>query len=167
MGLTAQQVIDLLGLKPHPTCGFVAETFRSQQRIPQPALPAMYEGGRPFGSVLYSMVTRPRRRFACIAFAQTRCITTTSAIRSRCWSCIRTGAAPSKWLAPTWQPERVPSCSSQAAPSTCRGCAREVATRLGTTEWPGVEPPDVELGDRDHLIATHPAFRDEIIDFIK
>ena len=33
------------------------------------------------------------------------------------------------------------------------------------TEWPGVEPPDVELGDRDHLIATHPGFRDEIIDF--
>ena len=24
-----------------------------------------------------------------------------------------------------------------------------------------------ELGDRDHLIATHPGFRDEIIDFTK
>ena len=45
MGLTGQQVIDLLGLKPHPTCVFVAETFRSQQRIPQAALPARYEGG--------------------------------------------------------------------------------------------------------------------------
>ena len=32
---------------------------------------------------------------------------------------------------------------------------------------PEGEPPDVELGDRDHLIATHPGFRDEIIDFTK
>lgn len=61
MGLRAQQVIDLLGLKPHPTCGFVAETFRSQQLIPQAALPAMYEGGRPFASVLYFMVTPEAR----------------------------------------------------------------------------------------------------------
>jgi uncharacterized protein len=38
---------------------------------------------------------------------------------------------------------------------------------LGTTEWPGVEPPDVELEDRDHLIVTHPAFCDEIIDLTK
>ena len=35
------------------------------------------------------------------------------------------------------------------------------------TEWSGVEPLAVELGDRDHLITTHPAFRDEIIDFRK
>jgi uncharacterized protein len=61
VGLRAQQVIDLLGLKPHPTCGFVAETFRSQRLIPQAALPAMYEGGRPFGSVLYFMVTPEAR----------------------------------------------------------------------------------------------------------
>jgi hypothetical protein len=28
---------------------------------------------------------------------------------------------------------------------------------LGTTEWPGVEPSDVETGDRDRLIADYPA----------
>jgi hypothetical protein len=129
MGLTGQQVIDLLGLKPHPTCGFVAETFRSHQRIPQTALPAVYEGGRPFGSVLYFMV-RPRRGFACTASAPIRCITTTSATRSRCCSCTRTGAALSRWSDPTWQPERVRSCSFPAAPSTSLGCVREVVIRF-------------------------------------
>lgn len=36
---------------------------------------------------------------------------------------------------------------------------------LGTTEWPGVEPPDVELGDPDKLIAAFPAFREAILAF--
>ena len=53
----AKQIIEMLGLTPHPTCGFVAETYRSLQHIPQQALPAVYEGSRAFGSVLYFMVT--------------------------------------------------------------------------------------------------------------
>jgi predicted cupin superfamily sugar epimerase len=28
---TAKQIIKMLGLKPHPTFGFVAETYRSKQ----------------------------------------------------------------------------------------------------------------------------------------
>ena len=55
--LTAQRLIELLGLKPHPTCGYVAETYRSRYRIPDEALPTAYAGSRPFGSVLYFMVT--------------------------------------------------------------------------------------------------------------
>jgi predicted cupin superfamily sugar epimerase len=54
---TAKQIVEMLGLKPHPTCGFVAETYRSKQQIPQQALPRTYEGSRPFGSVLYFIVT--------------------------------------------------------------------------------------------------------------
>jgi len=47
----------MLGLAPHPTCGFVAETYRSPLRIPAGALPDAYEGDRPYGSALYFMVT--------------------------------------------------------------------------------------------------------------
>jgi predicted cupin superfamily sugar epimerase len=44
---TAEKIIELLGLKPHPTCGFVAETYRSPQKISQQALPpTMREAGR-------------------------------------------------------------------------------------------------------------------------
>jgi predicted cupin superfamily sugar epimerase len=36
---------------------------------------------------------------------------------------------------------------------------------LGTTGWPGVEPPDVELGDLDKLMKDYPDFREEISSF--
>lgn len=44
-------------LEPHPTCGFVAEIYRSPTKIPAEALPETYEGGeRPYGSALYFLV---------------------------------------------------------------------------------------------------------------
>ena len=46
---TAEEIKALLGLEPHPTCGFVAETYRSSLRIPAGALPKAYEGDRPYG----------------------------------------------------------------------------------------------------------------------
>ena len=55
--LTAERIIALLDLKPHPTCGFVAETYRAQERISDEALPTAYAGSRLFASVLYFMVT--------------------------------------------------------------------------------------------------------------
>jgi hypothetical protein len=162
---TAKQIIEMLGLTPHPTCGFVAETYRSKQQIPQQALPAVYEGIRQFGSVLYFIVT---------AEAQIRL----HRIRSdqmyhhylgdplevlllhpdgsgavqMVGSDLATGARPQLFIpGGTFHVSRLRAGGSYSL--------------LGTTEWPGVEPPDVELGDRDHLIATHPGFRDEIIDF--
>ena len=47
----------MLGLEPHPTCGFVAETYRSPLKIPADALPGSYEGDRSYGSALYFLVT--------------------------------------------------------------------------------------------------------------
>ena len=85
----AKQIIEMLGLKPHPTCGFVAETYRSRQHIPQQALPATYEGSRPFGSVLYFMVT-PEAQIRCTVFVPTRCITITWVSRWKSCCCIRT-----------------------------------------------------------------------------
>src|SRR5215208_1131638 len=53
---TANEVKAMLGLEPHPTCGFVAETYRSPLRIPAGALPEAYGGDRPYGSALYFLV---------------------------------------------------------------------------------------------------------------
>jgi uncharacterized protein len=33
---------------------------------------------------------------------------------------------------------------------------------LASTEWPGLEPPDVEHGDADALVRAYPDLRDEI-----
>jgi len=86
---TAEQIIAMLGLKRHPTCGFVAETYRSRQQIPRQALPASYEGSRPFGSVLYFMVT-PEAQIRLHVSIPTRCITITWVGRWKYCCCIRT-----------------------------------------------------------------------------
>ena len=57
MNLTATEIVDLLRLKKHPTCGFVAETYCSTQTIPPEALPKTYDGARPLGSAIYFLVT--------------------------------------------------------------------------------------------------------------
>lgn len=54
---TAADLMQTLGLKPHPTCGFTSETFVSAIQVPQAALPG-YDGPRPAGGFLYFLVTQ-------------------------------------------------------------------------------------------------------------
>jgi predicted cupin superfamily sugar epimerase len=56
---TAEEIKAMLGLESHPTCGFVAETYRSPLKIPPNALPEAYDDAadRPFGSALYFLVS--------------------------------------------------------------------------------------------------------------
>lgn len=58
--LSASEVIELLDLAPHATCGFVAETYRSVNRIVAGGLRAPFADGRPVGSALYFLVTPER-----------------------------------------------------------------------------------------------------------
>jgi uncharacterized protein len=52
---TADELKGTLDLEPHPTCGFVRETYRSDETIPEAALPG-FAGERPRASVLYFLV---------------------------------------------------------------------------------------------------------------
>src|SRR5207245_3626296 len=58
--LSASEIIELLDLAPHATCGFVAETYRSVDRIVAGGLRAPFADGRPVGSALYFLVTPER-----------------------------------------------------------------------------------------------------------
>ena len=163
---TAKQIMEMLGLKPHPTCGFVAETYRSKQRIPQQALPATYEGSRPFGSVLYFMVTLE----ASIGLRRIRSDQMYDHYLGDplevlllypggggevkvVGSDLAAGMRPQLFIpGGTFHISRLRKGGSFAL--------------LGTTEWPGVEPPDVEIRDRDKLLADYPGFRDEINDLL-
>src|SRR5215207_1942969 len=55
--LAAEEIKSLLGLAPHPTCGFVAQTFHSTVQVPAAALPAAYGSSRSAGTALYFLVT--------------------------------------------------------------------------------------------------------------
>ncbi len=56
--LTAEQIITLLKLKPHPKeGGYFIETYRSSEAIPEKTLPNRYRGMRPFGTAIYYLLT--------------------------------------------------------------------------------------------------------------
>ncbi|HKH21683.1 MAG TPA: cupin domain-containing protein [Gammaproteobacteria bacterium] len=167
MTFPTQQIIDALGLKPHPTCGYVAETYRSKQQIPQSALPAAYESGRPLGSVLYFIVTPEAQiRLHRIRSDQVYhhylgdplevlLLYPDGAGEVRIvGSDLLAGMRPQLYIpSGTFHVSRLPMGGSYAL--------------LGTTEWPGFEPPDLELGDRNELMAAYPSLRNQIDDFIK
>lgn len=46
-----------------------------------------------------------------------------------------------------------------------RECAN--LTQPGTTEWPGVKPPDVALGAAEKVMAAYPSLRDQVGSFVK
>jgi predicted cupin superfamily sugar epimerase len=55
--LTADDIRKLLELEPNATCGFVKLTFVSRQELAAGTLPAPFAQARPVGSALYFMVT--------------------------------------------------------------------------------------------------------------
>jgi predicted cupin superfamily sugar epimerase len=56
--LTADKIIALLNLKPHPEeGGYFVETYRSSEIISEKALPSRYKGVRSFGTAIYYLLT--------------------------------------------------------------------------------------------------------------
>src|SRR5271169_6461622 len=56
--MTAEEIIALLKLKPHPKeGGFFAETYRAEEIIPRSVLPQRYAGPRAFGTCIYYLLT--------------------------------------------------------------------------------------------------------------
>jgi uncharacterized protein len=168
--LTAERIIELLGLKPHPTCGFVAETYRAQERIPDEALPTAYAGSRPFASVLYFMVS---------VDAQIRL----HRIRSdQMYHHYLGDPLEVLLLYPNGTgeitiigPDLVAGMRPQVLiPGGTFHTSRLQTLRaptgfalLGTTEWPGFESADLELADPRKLIEAYPTLRREIEAFTR
>lgn len=56
--VTAEEIIKLLNLKPHPSeGGYFTETYRSEETLGPEALPARYGGARAFGTAIYYLLT--------------------------------------------------------------------------------------------------------------
>jgi uncharacterized protein len=152
----------MLGLEPHPTCGFVAETYRSPLKIPSDALPEAYEGGRPFGSALYFLVTPDAQ----IVMHRIR--------SDQLYHHYLGDSLEVLMLFPDGTGKIVTVGSDLGAGQrpqlflpggtfhTSRLAAEAGFALLASTEWPGVEPPDVEHGDIEALMKAYPDFRDEI-----
>ncbi|MBV8864482.1 MAG: cupin domain-containing protein [Acidobacteriaceae bacterium] len=142
-----------------------------RRNIPEPAdhppqaLPETYDGARPFGSVLYFLVTREARiRLHRIRSDQMYhyylgdplevllLYSDGSGAVTTVGPDLKAGMRPQLFVpGGTFHVSRLRPGGSYAL--------------LGTTEWPGVEPADVELGSRDDLEKVYPAFLEEISAF--
>ena len=147
--LTADEVRRVLKLEPHATCGFVRVSFISKKHIAPGGLPPPFVDGRPAGSALYFMVTPD----APVRLHRIR--------NDQLYHYYLGDPIEVLLLHADGTSEHVivgPDLRSGhrlqlLIPGDTFHTARVIGDRrwfLGaSTEWPGVEPVDVEIGDVD------------------
>ena len=163
---TAEEIKAALGLERHPTCGFVAETYRSPLRIPKKALPEAYEADRPYASALYFLVT-PEAGIVLHRIRSDQLYHHHVGDPLEVLMLFSEGAAAVATVGPDILAGQRPQLLIPGGTfHTSRLVAGDAGySLLSSTEWPGVEPPDVEHGDVEALVAAYPGFRDQILAF--
>ena len=160
--LTAEQIRDLLGLEPNATCGYVRVTFHSAQSIAPGGLPAPFADGQPLGSALYFMVT-PEQHVKLHRIRNDQLYHYYLGDPLELIMLHNDGKAERVTVGPDIRNgQRV----QLFIPGNTFHTARVIGKRqwfLGaSTEWPGVEPKDVEMGDLDKLAARYPSVAADI-----
>jgi predicted cupin superfamily sugar epimerase len=160
--LTADEICRLLKLEPHATCGFVRVTFISEKRIAAGGLPAPFADGRPAGSALYFMVTPD-------APVRLHRIRNDQLYHYYLGDPIEVlmlrgdGSNERVIVGPNLQNgQRVQLLIPGNTFHTARVIGRCQWFLGASTEWPGVEPADVEVGDIDALAAKYPDVADDL-----
>ena len=154
--LTADDVRSLLDLEPNATCGFVRITYVSPQSIAAGALPSTFGDGRPVGSALYFMVT-PAAPVRLHRIRNDQLYHYYLGDPLEVFLLRNDGTSERVIVGPDLRGgERI----QLFIPGNTFHTARVMGGRrwlLGaSTEWPGVVPADVEIGDVDELAARYP-----------
>ncbi len=149
--LTADEIISMLELQQHATCGFVRLTFVSNRMVAAGVLPSPFAGARPLGSALYFLV----RQGAPVKLHRIR--------NDQLYHYYLGDPLEVFLLHEGGATERVivgPDMrSGQSFQLLIPGNTFHTARVIGrarwflgsSTEWPGVIPADVETGDLDVL----------------
>lgn len=160
--MTFQEVEKLLGLKPNATCGYVRVTFMSEKRIAPGGLPAPFASGRPVGSALYFMLT-PQEPVKLHRIMNDQLYHYYMGDPIEVLMMLEDGSTQFHVVGPDL---RKGQTVQLFIPGGTFHTARVTGERrwfLGaSTEWPGVEPADVELGKADELIKKFPKVANEI-----
>jgi len=154
--LTADDVRNLLDLEPNATCGFVRITYVSRQSIAAGGLPSPFGDGRPVGSALYFMVT-PAAPVRLHRIRNDQLYHYYLGDPLEVFLLRNDGASERVVVGPDLRGgERI----QLFIPGNTFHTARVMSGRrwfLGaSTEWPGVVPADVEIGDVDELATKYP-----------
>jgi uncharacterized protein len=154
--LTADEIRALLKLEPHATCGFVRVSFISNKQIAPGGLPAPFVDGRPAGSALYFMVT-PDAPVRLHRIRNDQLYHYYLGDPIEVLMLHESGATEHVVVGPDLRGRQ---CVQLLIPGNTFHTARVIGRRrwfLGaSTEWPGVEQVDIEIGDVEALAAKYP-----------
>ena len=163
--LTADEVRNLLKLEPHATCGFVRVTFMSKERIAPGGLPAPFAAGRPAGSALYFMVT-PGAPVRLHRIRNDQLYHYYLGDPLEVLMLHVDGTTEHVVVGPDLRGGQL---LQLLIPGNTFHTARVIGRHrwfLGaSTEWPGVEPVDVEIGNVEALAAKYPQVADDLRTF--
>jgi uncharacterized protein len=160
--LTATELRGLLKLEPNATCGFVRLTFVSAASIAAGGLPAPFAERRPLGSALYFMVT-PDAPVRLHRIRNDQLYHYYLGDPLEVFLLHADGTTERVIVGPDL---RGGQCVQLLIPGNTFHTARLIGHRhwfLGaSTEWPGVVPADVEIGDLDALAGKYPAVASDL-----
>jgi uncharacterized protein len=154
--LTAEEIRALLKLEPHATCGFVRVTFVSEKQIVPGGLPPPFADGRQVGSALYFMVT-PDAPVRLHRIRNDQLYHYYLGDPIEVLLLHENGTTQRVIVGPDLHSGQ---CVQLFIPGNTFHTARVIGRKrwfLGaSTEWPGVEPADVEIGDVETVAAKYP-----------
>ena len=155
--LTADDIRGLLKLEPNATCGYVRVTFLSQQTIAPGGLPAPFADGRPLGSALYFLVT-PEAPVRLHRIRNDQLYHYYLGDPLEVFLLHADGSAERVIVGPDLRAgQRVQLLIPGNTFHTAR-LVRPMGWFLGaSTEWPGVVPADVEIGNLAELAGKYPS----------
>jgi predicted cupin superfamily sugar epimerase len=163
--LSADEVISLLGLVPHHTCGFVAQTYVSAHMLPESALPDGFRGDRCAGAVMYFMVTAD-------AHIVMHSIRSDQVYHHYLGEPLEVlllypdGRGEVRLLGSDLAAGQRPQLFIPGGTVHMSRVARKTGyALLGTSEWIGVDPSDVETPPIDDLVGRYPAVAGTIRSF--
>ena len=153
---TADEIRALLKLEPNATCGFVRVTFVSKQSIAAGALPAPFAEGRPLGSALYFMVT-PEAPVRLHRIRNDQLYHYYLGDPLEVFLLHADGATERVIVGPDLRSgQRVQLLIPGNTFHTARLIGRRHWFLGASTEWPGVVPANVEIGNLDELAGKYP-----------
>ena len=163
--VTAEEIKALLKLEPNATCGFVRETYKSDLTIAPGGLPAPFAEGRPLGSALYFMMT-PQAPVKLHRIKNDQLYHYYLGDPIEVLLLRENGLSELVVVGPNLVGGHLVQLF---IPGNTFYTARITGKRrwfLGaSTEWPGVVPEDVELGNVEELAAKYPDAAADIRNF--
>jgi predicted cupin superfamily sugar epimerase len=160
--LTADEIRTLLTLAPNATCGYVRVSFTSPLTIAPGGLPAPFAAGQPLGSALYFLVT-PEAPVRLHRIQNDQLYHYYLGDPLELFLLHADGSHERVVVGPDLRHgERVQLLIPGGTFHTARVMGDGRWFLGGSTEWPGVVPANVELGNLDHLAAAYPAVADDL-----